>query len=190
MFLVIKHAVFTVSMCIFIFHMLNLLISDVDRTWIWNLISFIYCALIIIVRYPQKMFTHAGSDIPQYLNITSTFLNAVCVICLWYSLKYIQVLMINILMYIGYSTCTCFFSGKYQSASVINSLKDLLRNEDSNIRAVAAVSLAKTGNQDKSTINVLLKCLNDKDRLVRESGCLALGHMKAKRAVPKLLHLW
>lgn len=83
-----------------------------------------------------------------------------------------------------------FFSGKYQSASVINSLKDLLRNEDSNIRAVAAVSLAKTGNQDKSTINVLLKCLNDKDRLVRESGCLALGHMKAKRAVPKLLHLW
>lgn len=149
-----------VSMCIFIFHMLNLLISDVDRTWIWNLISFIYCALIIIVRYPQKMFTHAGSDIPQYLNITSTFLNAV------------------------------FFSGKYQSASVINSLKDLLRNEDSNIRAVAAVSLAKTGNQDKSTINVLLKCLNDKDRLVRESGCLALGHMKAKRAVPKLLHLW
>lgn len=65
-----------------------------------------------------------------------------------------------------------------------------LRNEDSNIRAVAAVSLAKTGNQDKSTINVLLKCLNDKDRLVRESGCLALGHMKAKRAVPKLLHLW
>lgn len=81
-------------------------------------------------------------------------------------------------------------SGKYQSASVINSLKDLLRNEDSNIRAVAAVSLAKTGNQDKSTINVLLKCLNDKDRLVRESGCLALGHMKAKRAVPKLLHLW
>lgn len=80
--------------------------------------------------------------------------------------------------------------GKYQSASVINSLKDLLRNEDSNIRAVAAVSLAKTGNQDKSTINVLLKCLNDKDRLVRESGCLALGHMKAKRAVPKLLHLW
>lgn len=121
---------------------------------------------------------------------TSTFLNAVYVICLWYSLKYIQVLMINILMYIGYSTCTCFFSGKYQSASVINSLKDLLRNEDSNIRAVAAVSLAKTGNQDKSTINVLLKCLNDKDRLVRESGCLALGHMKAKRAVPKLLHLW
>lgn len=83
-----------------------------------------------------------------------------------------------------------FFPGKYQSASVINSLKDLLRNEDSNIRAVAAVSLAKTGNQDKSTINVLLKCLNDKDRLVRESGCLALGHMKAKRAVPKLLHLW
>lgn len=80
--------------------------------------------------------------------------------------------------------------GKYQSATVIECLRDLLRNEDSNIRAVAAVSLAKTGNQDKATINVLLKCLNDKDRLVREAGCLALGHMKAKKAVPKLLHLW
>ncbi|XP_062582549.1 uncharacterized protein LOC134244307 [Saccostrea cucullata] len=80
--------------------------------------------------------------------------------------------------------------GKYQSASVIESLRDLLRNQDSNIRAVAAVSLAKTGNQDKSTINALLKCLRDKDRLVREAGCLALGHMKAKMAVPKLLHLW
>ncbi|XP_048747306.1 uncharacterized protein LOC125659614 [Ostrea edulis] len=80
--------------------------------------------------------------------------------------------------------------GKYQSVSVIESLRDLLRNENANTRAVAAVSLAKTGNQDKSTINVLLKCLNDKDRLVREAGCLALGHMKAKRAVPRLLHLW
>lgn len=80
--------------------------------------------------------------------------------------------------------------GKYQSVSVIESLRDLLRNESANTRAVAAVSLAKTGNQDKSTINVLLKCLNDKDRLVREAGCLALGHMKAKRAVPRLLHLW
>lgn len=139
---------------------------------------------------PKNVHSCRFRHTPVLEYCTSTFLNAVYVICLWYSLKYIQVLMINILMYIGYSTCTCFFSGKYQSASVINSLKDLLRNEDSNIRAVAAVSLAKTGNQDKSTINVLLKCLNDKDRLVRESGCLALGHMKAKRAVPKLLHLW
>lgn len=54
MFLVIKHAGFTVSTCIFIFHMFNLLISDVDQTWIWNLISFIYCALIIIVRPPPS----------------------------------------------------------------------------------------------------------------------------------------
>ena len=36
----------------------------------------------------------------------------------------------------------------------------------------------------------LMKCLNDKDRLVRESGCLALGHMKSQQAVPKLVQLW
>ncbi len=35
-----------------------------------------------------------------------------------------------------------------------------------------------------------MKCLNDKDRLVRESGCLALGHLKCEKAVPQLVQLW
>lgn len=66
----------------------------------------------------------------------------------------------------------------------------MLRDKDNNIRAVAAISLARTGQDDKGTIKQLMKCLNDKDRLVRESACLALGHLKAQEAVPKILHLW
>ncbi|KAK3084316.1 hypothetical protein FSP39_011502 [Pinctada imbricata] len=80
--------------------------------------------------------------------------------------------------------------GRYQSPAVISSLRDLLRSKESNIRAVTAVSLAKTGNKDKQTIDHLMKLLSDKDRLVREAGCLALGHLQAKVAIPKLLHLW
>ena len=73
---------------------------------------------------------------------------------------------------------------------MINALRDLLRNKSPNVRAVAAVSLVKTGDKDPSTVDNLMKCLNDKDRLVREAGCLALGQLRAKKAVPKLLHLW
>ncbi|VDI42193.1 Hypothetical predicted protein [Mytilus galloprovincialis] len=80
--------------------------------------------------------------------------------------------------------------GKFQSTTVINALRDLLRSTSSNVRAVAAVSLVKTGDKDPSTVDNLMKCLNDKDRLVREAGCLALGQLHAKKAVPKLLHLW
>ncbi|XP_060063774.1 uncharacterized protein LOC132544218 [Ylistrum balloti] len=80
--------------------------------------------------------------------------------------------------------------GQFQSPRVIESLRDLLYNEDPNVRAVASVSLAKTGNSEKLTIKRLMKALNDKDRLVREAGCLALGHIKAKEAIPALLRLW
>lgn len=80
--------------------------------------------------------------------------------------------------------------GRFQSSAVINALRDLLRNKSSNVRAVAAVSLVKSGDKDPSTVDNLMKCLNDKDRLVREAGCLALGQLQSKKAVPKLLHLW
>ncbi|XP_021364728.1 uncharacterized protein LOC110457692 [Mizuhopecten yessoensis] len=80
--------------------------------------------------------------------------------------------------------------GQFQSPRVIESLRDLMYNQDPNVRAVASISLAKTGNSEKSTIKRLMKSLNDKDRLVREAGCLALGHIKAKEAVPALLRLW
>ncbi|KAJ8312841.1 hypothetical protein KUTeg_010214 [Tegillarca granosa] len=60
--------------------------------------------------------------------------------------------------------------GRFQSNQVIENLRDLSRDKDSNIRSVAAISLAKTGNMDQKTIKVLMNCLNDKDRLVREAG--------------------
>jgi HEAT repeat protein len=69
-------------------------------------------------------------------------------------------------------------------------LQDLLTDLDANVRAVAAISLARTEAQDAVTVKFLTKTLNDKDRLVREAGCLALGHLQARQAVPKLLHLW
>lgn len=73
---------------------------------------------------------------------------------------------------------------------MIDALKDLLDDHEPNVRTVAAVSLAKTGAQDKQTLKKLMKTLNDKDRLVREAGCIALGRLKAEHAVPRLVHIW
>ncbi|XP_076452869.1 uncharacterized protein LOC143288361 isoform X2 [Babylonia areolata] len=80
--------------------------------------------------------------------------------------------------------------GKFRSAAVIDALRDLLSDADANVRSVAAVSLARTEANDPVTLKFLSKTLNDKDRLVREAGCLALGHLQARQAVSKLLHLW
>ncbi|XP_070204479.1 uncharacterized protein [Littorina saxatilis] len=80
--------------------------------------------------------------------------------------------------------------GKFRSAAVIDALRDLLSDPDANVRAVASVSLARTEANDPVTLKFLSKTLNDKDRLVREAGCLALGHLRAKQTVAKLLHLW
>ena len=51
-------------------------------------------------------------------------------------------------------------------------------------------TFSPTGADSKEVISALMKTLSDKDRLVRESGCLALGHLKAKAAVQKIVHLW
>ncbi|CAH1801189.1 unnamed protein product [Owenia fusiformis] len=80
--------------------------------------------------------------------------------------------------------------GKFDSPQVVEALKDLLSDQDNNVRAVAAISLAKTGPKSPHIVKCLMKCLNDKDRLVRESGCIALGHMKVEKAVNKLVQLW
>ncbi|XP_041348008.1 uncharacterized protein LOC121367734 isoform X2 [Gigantopelta aegis] len=80
--------------------------------------------------------------------------------------------------------------GKYRSPAVIQALHDLLSDPDANVRAVAAVSLARTNASDKHTINCIMNILNDNDRLVREAGCLALGHLQAKPAVKKILNMW
>ena len=46
------------------------------------------------------------------------------------------------------------------------------------------------GNRTKKIEDRLLKLLNDEDRLVRESACLSLGHMKSARATPDIIDLW
>ncbi|XP_076435109.1 uncharacterized protein LOC143274969 isoform X2 [Babylonia areolata] len=80
--------------------------------------------------------------------------------------------------------------GKFRSAAVIDALRDLLTDPDANVRAVATVSLSRTDANDPVTIRHILRTLSDRDRLVREAGCLALGHLKARQAISKLSHLW
>ncbi|XP_041376962.1 uncharacterized protein LOC121389409 [Gigantopelta aegis] len=80
--------------------------------------------------------------------------------------------------------------GKFRSTAVIDALRDLLTDKNANVRAVAAVSLARTKANDTRTVQHIMKCLQDNDRLVREAGCLALGHLKAKVAVKKILNMW
>ncbi|XP_077995737.1 protein tirA-like isoform X2 [Glandiceps talaboti] len=79
--------------------------------------------------------------------------------------------------------------GKFNSSSVVGALLDLITDKDENVRTIAAISLAKTGSTSNQVTKKLMMLLNDKDRLVRESGCLALGHLKVKQAVPKLVQL-
>jgi HEAT repeat protein len=92
---------------------------------------------------------------------------------------------------------------KFKSMAVVEALIDLLWDKDPNIRAIAAISVAKSGydkssrrsGTDKSANiedvdDLLTGLLSDKDRLVRESACIALGHRQCQKVVPSLLHLW
>ena len=85
-----------------------------------------------------------------------------------------------------------FFSpiAQYQSAGVIDALKSLLEDKDPNVRAVAAISLGRTGKAEQSVVDALMGLLEDPDRIVRQSACLSLGSMKAVKAIPKLGHVW
>ncbi len=89
-----------------------------------------------------------------------------------------------------YDYIILFIVGKFDSPAVVEALTDLLSDKDNNVKAVAAISLARTGKLNKDISKRLMKCLNDKDRLVRESGCLALGHLKVAAAVPQIVQLW
>lgn len=81
---------------------------------------------------------------------------------------------------------------KFKSASVVEALLDLCVDPEANVRAVAAISLAKAvdDSNNKRVVRVLMHLLKDSDRLVRQSGCLALGHIKATEAVDKLVNIW
>jgi len=73
---------------------------------------------------------------------------------------------------------------------VVDALLKLLDDQDPNIRAVAAISLGRTGAKEKTVIKRLMVLLDDKDRICRQSACLSLGHIKAEEAVDKISYLW
>ena len=73
---------------------------------------------------------------------------------------------------------------------MIEALIELLEDTDPNVRAVAAISLGRTGTKEERVVDKLIKLLEDNDRIVRQSACLSLGHMKAAKAIPHIGHVW
>ena len=72
----------------------------------------------------------------------------------------------------------------------MEALIKLLKDDDPNVRAVAAISLGRTGNTSDYVVDHLIGLLEDKDRIVRQGACLSLGHLKAEKAVPHVGHVW
>lgn len=79
---------------------------------------------------------------------------------------------------------------QFQSPAVIESLMTLLNDNDPNVRAVAAISLGRTGTTKEWVVDALIELLKDSDRIVRQSACLSLGAMKAVKAVPHIGNIW
>ncbi|XP_021374753.1 uncharacterized protein LOC110464060 isoform X1 [Mizuhopecten yessoensis] len=69
--------------------------------------------------------------------------------------------------------------GNFAFPAVVKGLTEMLQDEDPNIRAVATIALAKSAKSKKMTVDKIICKLDDDDRLVRESACLALGYLKA-----------
>ncbi|XP_033748675.1 uncharacterized protein LOC117333479 isoform X2 [Pecten maximus] len=69
--------------------------------------------------------------------------------------------------------------GNFTFPAVVKGLTEMLHDEDPNIRAVATIALAKSAKSRKMTVDKIISKLDDDDRLVRESACLALGYLKA-----------
>ncbi len=78
----------------------------------------------------------------------------------------------------------------FQNPAVVEALMNLLDDEDPNVRAVAAISLGRTGITDETVIDRLIELLKDQDRIVRQSACLSLGTMKAVKAIPHIGNIW
>ncbi|XP_060075823.1 uncharacterized protein LOC132555490 isoform X2 [Ylistrum balloti] len=69
--------------------------------------------------------------------------------------------------------------GNFTFPAVVKGLTEMLHDDDPNIRAVATIALAKSAKSRKLTVDKIISKLDDDDRLVRESACLALGFLKA-----------
>jgi hypothetical protein len=80
--------------------------------------------------------------------------------------------------------------GKFQNEAVIDALLLLLDDPDANVRAVAAISLGRTGVKEDYIIDRLIELLKDSDRIVRQSACLSLGALKAVKAIPGISDRW
>ena len=81
-------------------------------------------------------------------------------------------------------------TAQFQNPAVVDALIRLLEDPDPNVRAVAAVSLGRTGNASDDVVDNLITLLKDADRIVRQGACLSLGHLKAEKAVPHIGHIW
>lgn len=78
----------------------------------------------------------------------------------------------------------------FQNTAVVGALLKLLEDMDPNVRAVAAISLGRTGCTETNVIDRLIELLKDGDRIVRQSACLSLGAMKAVKAIPHIGNIW
>lgn len=72
----------------------------------------------------------------------------------------------------------------------MKALLELLEDDNPNVRAVAAISLGRTGCTDEEVVDKLIGLLKDGDRIVRQSACLSLGAMKAVKAIPHIGNIW
>ena len=82
------------------------------------------------------------------------------------------------------------FTAAFQNPAVVEALMQLFSDLDPNVRAVAAISLGRTGRSEDYIVDALLKLLDDKDRIVRQSACLSLGTLKAVKAIPAIGNIW
>lgn len=73
---------------------------------------------------------------------------------------------------------------------MVDGLRDLLSDPDYSTRAAAAISLARVKADDLLTMSHIVRMLSDEDRLIREVGCLALGRLKSRLALKKLMYMW
>ena len=83
---------------------------------------------------------------------------------------------------------------RFSTPAVMQSLIELLREDDANVRTIACITVGKLGQAGvqlaPGTLDSLMVNLADKDRLVREAACITLGRLKATQAIDPILNIW